>query len=45
MADLACRFKAHYGLSATIYRNRYATGAAHLQRPAPAMDETAGDRA
>ena len=27
----ARRFKAHYGLSATTYRKRFATGAAHLQ--------------
>ena len=27
---LARRFKAHYGLSATTYRKRFATGAAHL---------------
>ena len=26
----ARRFKAHYGLSATAYRKRFATGAAHL---------------
>jgi AraC family transcriptional regulator, L-rhamnose operon transcriptional activator RhaR len=32
----ARRFKAHYGLSATTYRKRFATGAAHLQRIATA---------
>jgi AraC family L-rhamnose operon transcriptional activator RhaR len=30
----ARRFKAHYGLSATTYRKRFATGAAHLRDPA-----------
>jgi AraC family L-rhamnose operon transcriptional activator RhaR len=29
----ARRFKAHYGLSATTYRRRFATMAAHLHRP------------
>ena len=29
----ARRFKAHYGLSATTYRKRFATGAAHLHDP------------
>jgi AraC family transcriptional regulator, L-rhamnose operon transcriptional activator RhaR len=29
----ARRFKAHYGLSATAYRKRFATGAAHLHSP------------
>lgn len=29
----ARRFKAHYGLSATAYRRRFATGAAHLHPP------------
>jgi AraC family transcriptional regulator, L-rhamnose operon transcriptional activator RhaR len=29
----ARRFKAHYGLSATTYRKRFATLAAHLHRP------------
>ena len=31
----ARRFKAHYGLSATTYRARFATGAIHLA-PVPA---------
>ena len=31
----ARRFKAHYGLSATTYRKRFATGAAHLHPGAP----------
>jgi AraC family L-rhamnose operon transcriptional activator RhaR len=35
-SNFARRFKAHYGLSATAYRKRFATGAAHLQRPAAA---------
>jgi len=35
-SGFARRFKAHYGLSATTYRKRFATGAAHLQRPAAA---------
>ena len=30
----ARRFKAHYGLSATTYRKRFATAAAHLHDPA-----------
>ncbi len=29
----ARRFKAHYGLSATTYRARFAAGAAHLEIP------------
>jgi AraC family L-rhamnose operon transcriptional activator RhaR len=33
-SGFARRFKAHYGLSATTYRRRFATGALHLQRPA-----------
>ncbi len=37
----ARRFKAHYGLSATTYRKRFATGAAHLD-DSGAADETAG---
>jgi AraC family L-rhamnose operon transcriptional activator RhaR len=32
----ARRFKAHYGLNATTYRKRFATGAAHLHHPAAA---------
>jgi AraC family L-rhamnose operon transcriptional activator RhaR len=32
----ARRFKAHYGLSATTYRKRFATGAAHLHDPGAA---------
>ena len=35
-SGFARRFKAHYGLSATTYRKRFATGAAHLRRPAAA---------
>jgi AraC-like DNA-binding protein/mannose-6-phosphate isomerase-like protein (cupin superfamily) len=31
----ARRFKAHYGLSATTYRKRFATGAAHLHHDGP----------
>jgi AraC family transcriptional regulator, L-rhamnose operon transcriptional activator RhaR len=34
----ARRFKAHYGLSATTYRNRFATGAAHLHDPDPVTE-------
>jgi AraC family transcriptional regulator, L-rhamnose operon transcriptional activator RhaR len=30
----ARRFKAHYGLSATTYRKRFATRSAHLHYPA-----------
>jgi len=30
----ARRFKAHYGLSATTYRKRFATRSAHLHHPA-----------
>jgi AraC family L-rhamnose operon transcriptional activator RhaR len=37
----ARRFKAHYGLSATTYRKRFATGAAHL-RDAGAEDKQRG---
>ena len=33
-SGFARRFKAHYGLSATTYRKRFATGAAHLHLPA-----------
>jgi AraC family L-rhamnose operon transcriptional activator RhaR len=33
-SSFARRFKAHFGLSATTYRKRFATGAAHLPRPA-----------
>ncbi len=32
-SGFARRFKAHYGLSATTYRKRFAAGAVHLQRP------------
>lgn len=32
-SGFARRFKAHYGLSATTYRKRFATGAARLHRP------------
>lgn len=35
-SGFARRFKAHYGLSATAYRKRFATSAAHLQHPAAA---------
>ena len=35
-SNFARRFKAHYGLSATTYRKRFATGAAHLHDPARA---------
>jgi AraC-like DNA-binding protein len=35
-SNFARRFKAHYGLSATTYRKRFATGAAYLHRPATA---------
>jgi AraC-like DNA-binding protein len=35
-SNFARRFKAHYGLSATTYRKRFATGAAHLHTPATA---------
>jgi len=35
-SNFARRFKAHYGLSATTYRKRFATGAAHLHDPATA---------
>jgi AraC family transcriptional regulator, L-rhamnose operon transcriptional activator RhaR len=35
-SGFARRFKAHYGLSATGYRKRFATSAAHLQHPATA---------
>jgi AraC family transcriptional regulator, L-rhamnose operon transcriptional activator RhaR len=34
----ARRFKAHYGLSATTYRKRFATGAAHLHDPEPVAE-------
>ena len=43
----ARRFKAHYGLSATAYRQRFATGAAHLQSDASRfarVADTAADR-
>jgi AraC family transcriptional regulator, L-rhamnose operon transcriptional activator RhaR len=40
----ARRFKAHYGLSATTYRKRFATGAAHLHHPG-APDGPAGEAA
>jgi AraC family L-rhamnose operon transcriptional activator RhaR len=33
-SGFARRFKAHYGLSATTYRKRFATRAAHLHHPA-----------
>ena len=33
-SGFARRFKAHYGLSATTYRKRFATGTAHLHQPA-----------
>jgi AraC family L-rhamnose operon transcriptional activator RhaR len=33
-SGFARRFKAHYGLSATAYRSRFATSTAHLQLPA-----------
>jgi len=33
-SNFARRFKAHYGLSATTYRKRFATRAAHLHHPA-----------
>ena len=32
-SGFARRFKAHYGLSATTYRKRFATRAAHLHHP------------
>jgi len=32
----ARRFKAHYGLSATTYRKRFATRSAHLHHPVAA---------
>ncbi len=35
-SKFARRFKAHYGLSATTYRKRFATEAAHLHHPATA---------
>jgi len=35
-SSFARRFKAHYGLSATTYRKRFATRAAHLHYPAVA---------
>jgi AraC-like DNA-binding protein len=35
-SKFARRFKAHYGLSATTYRKRFATGAVDLRRPAAA---------
>ena len=38
----ARRFKAHYGLSATTYRKRFATGAVHLSDTG-AEDESAGN--
>ena len=38
-SGFARRFKAHYGLSATTYRKRFATGAAHLYHPAAAASE------
>jgi AraC family transcriptional regulator, L-rhamnose operon transcriptional activator RhaR len=40
----ARRFKAHYGLSATTYRRRFATRAAHLHRPALSGAESAALR-
>ena len=36
----ARRFKAHYGLSATTYRQRFADGAAHLHPDAPRLPKT-----
>ena len=33
VSNFARRFKAHYGLSATTYRKRFATRAAHLHHP------------
>ena len=36
----ARRFKAHYGLSATTYRKRFATGAAHLHDAKPEDEVT-----
>jgi AraC-like DNA-binding protein len=35
-SGFARRFKAHYGLSATTYRKRFATRAAHLHHPVTA---------
>ena len=35
-SGFARRFKAHYGLSATTYRKRFATRAAHLHHPVAA---------
>ena len=40
----ARRFKAHYGLSATAYRKRFASEAAHLNNPEGAWQVTAFDR-
>src|SRR5439155_1141906 len=35
-SSFARRFKAHYGLSATTYRKRFATGTTHRHQPAAA---------
>ena len=35
-SGFARRFKAHYGLSATTYRRRFATGTTHSHQPAAA---------
>ena len=38
-SGFARRFKAHYGLSATTYRQRFATRATHLHHPAAAVSD------